>query len=102
MLGTFRFEKLKRHDARSCHQRLWLVNLKFPCPGLSTGNQGSVACQTDPVRRPEPTNRRHSEMDVGRQFSQTRAVADEPTKLILGDTAIASVERSPGRRFFGR
>jgi len=29
-------------------------------------------------------------------------VADEPTKLILGDTAIASVERSPGRRFFGR
>ena len=29
-------------------------------------------------------------------------MADEPTKFILGDTAIASVERSPGRRFFGR
>jgi len=29
-------------------------------------------------------------------------VADEPTKLILGDTAISAVERSPGRRFFGR
>ena len=29
-------------------------------------------------------------------------MADEPTKLILGDTAISAVERSPGRRFFGR
>ncbi|PYJ74265.1 MAG: hypothetical protein DME72_03470 [Verrucomicrobia bacterium] len=29
-------------------------------------------------------------------------MSDEPTKFILGDTAIASVERSPGRRFFGR
>jgi hypothetical protein len=29
-------------------------------------------------------------------------VGDEPTKLILGDTAISAVERSPGRRFFGR
>src|ERR1700693_2904409 len=29
-------------------------------------------------------------------------MADESVKLILGDTAIAAVERSPGRRFFGR
>src|SRR5438105_13049366 len=29
-------------------------------------------------------------------------MSDEPTKFILGDIAIASVERSPGRRFFGR
>src|SRR5438876_4425306 len=29
-------------------------------------------------------------------------MSDEPTRFILGDTAIASVERSSGRRFFGR
>src|SRR5712691_5969266 len=29
-------------------------------------------------------------------------MADESVKLILGDTAITAVERSPGRRFFGR
>src|SRR6266849_10482907 len=29
-------------------------------------------------------------------------MADESAKIILGDTAIAAVERSPGRRFFGR
>src|ERR1700731_488650 len=29
-------------------------------------------------------------------------MADESVKLILGDTAIAAVEKSPGRRFFGR
>jgi hypothetical protein len=29
-------------------------------------------------------------------------MADEPAKLILGDTAIAAIERSPSRRFFGR
>src|SRR6266849_7960026 len=29
-------------------------------------------------------------------------MADESAKLILGDTAITAVERSPGRRFFGR
>jgi hypothetical protein len=29
-------------------------------------------------------------------------MADESAKIILGDTAITAVERSPGRRFFGR
>jgi hypothetical protein len=29
-------------------------------------------------------------------------VADEPTKLILGDTAISAMEQPPRRRFFGR
>ena len=29
-------------------------------------------------------------------------MADEPAKLILGDTTIGAIERSPGRRFFGR
>jgi Protein of unknown function (DUF3667) len=29
-------------------------------------------------------------------------MADEPAKLILGDTAITAIDRSPGRRFFGR
>lgn len=29
-------------------------------------------------------------------------MADETAKIILGDTAITAVERSPGRRFFGR
>ncbi len=29
-------------------------------------------------------------------------MADEAEKIILGDTAITAVERSPGRRFFGR
>ena len=27
---------------------------------------------------------------------------DEPTKIILGDTAISAIERTPGRRWFGR
>src|SRR6266566_548833 len=29
-------------------------------------------------------------------------MADEPAKIILGDTAISAIERTPGRRWFGR
>src|SRR5881227_3364507 len=29
-------------------------------------------------------------------------MADEPAKIILGDTAISATERTPGRRWFGR
>src|ERR1700747_2342200 len=29
-------------------------------------------------------------------------MADEPTKIILGDTAISSIERTARRRWFGR
>src|SRR5881397_800497 len=29
-------------------------------------------------------------------------MADEPAKFILGDTAISAIERTPGRRWFGR
>jgi hypothetical protein len=29
-------------------------------------------------------------------------VPDEPAKIILGDTAISAIERTPGRRWFGR
>ncbi|HJW37483.1 MAG TPA: DUF3667 domain-containing protein [Candidatus Udaeobacter sp.] len=29
-------------------------------------------------------------------------MADEPAKIILGDTAISALERTPGRRWFGR
>ena len=29
-------------------------------------------------------------------------MADEPAKIVLGDTAITAIERTPGRRWFGR
>src|SRR5438067_7996856 len=29
-------------------------------------------------------------------------MSDEPAKIILGDTAISAIERTPGRRWFGR
>jgi Protein of unknown function (DUF3667) len=29
-------------------------------------------------------------------------MADEPAKIVLGDTAIAAIERTPGKRWFGR
>src|SRR5438477_5090410 len=53
------------HGARSCHQRLWLVNLKFLSPFRLAGDQGSVARQTGAARWLEATDRRHSKMDVG-------------------------------------
>src|SRR5262249_9259019 len=70
---------------------------KVEMPSVTFWNRVTAACW-----RSTPSFEAVSAWTCSRPFRNLGRMADEPAKIILGDTAISPVERTARRRWFGR
>jgi hypothetical protein len=107
MIRAFGLEKLKRHSAKSCHHRAWLVNLKIRTQRTDLLSNAMPTFGGEVAPALARWRSHYFESDRGRRgkiFVIWRGMADELGKFVLGDAAISAVEQAqPLRRgFFGR